>query len=408
MASSDECPQRVHGVAVGENVFEVADVPAYDIPFDPTEYDDRLIRLRTEMEERGLQGVVLTEPADIYYLSGYDTQGFWAYQALVVPFDGPLTLVCFVEEVGHAEARGLEHVGYSFGGDHVAATVATIERAGLAHARLGVDQGGRYLPAAVLREIGAGLPNASIVDISDLMEGLRLVKSPAEIAYIREASVISNDVMGTAVEAMSIGVSDRSIAMILTSGSIAQGSDYFAMGPYVRFGPTMVEGHLTWQGRRFEKGDVAELEVAAVRRRYNAPVLRYVVAEPTEPHLEVASEASRLGIQAAVAATAPGVLGSEVQAAAYEAGFEYVTQHGVAGTYLPDGYSVGIGYPPDWTEADVIAASSEYVLEPNMVFHMVSLFLFPQARIGTSELVIVTDEGCEALNTLDPGPVVVD
>ena len=84
----------------------IADVPAYDIPFDRAEYDARIHRLRLAMEAERLDGLILTEPSDIYYLSGYDTQGFWAYQAMIAPADGPLTLVCFVEEVLHAEARG--------------------------------------------------------------------------------------------------------------------------------------------------------------------------------------------------------------------------------------------------------------------------------------------------------------
>ena len=322
--------------------------------------------------------------------------------------DGSLTLVCFIEEIGHAEARGLQHVGYEFGGDYVAETVATIGRLGMHQSRLGFDLGSRYLPAAAFQEIERRLERAKIVDISGLMENLRLVKSEAEIAYIRDASGISNKVMGDALEAMAIGVSDRTIAMILSCGSIANGSDYFAMGPYVRFGRTMSQGHLTWQGRRFEEGDAAELEVAAVRRRYNAPILRYAVAGTLEGHLAVAAQASRLGMEAVSAVTAPGKLGREVRAAAFEAGSGYVADHGVEATYLPNGYSVGIGYPPDWTEADVITASSEYVLRPNMVFHMVSLFLFPEERIGTSDIVIVTETGCELLNTLDPGPIAVN
>ena len=109
---------------------DIADVPAYDIPFDQSEYDDRLDRLRRAMEEQRLDGLILTEPSDIYYLSGYDTQGFWAYQAMIIPADGPLTLVCFVEEVLHAEARGLQHAGYAFGGDHIRMTVETVEKCG--------------------------------------------------------------------------------------------------------------------------------------------------------------------------------------------------------------------------------------------------------------------------------------
>ena len=385
---------------------DIADVPAYDIPFDQSEYDDRLHRIRVGMEERELDGLLLTEPSDIYYLSGYDTQGFWAYQALVVPAEGPMTIVCFVEEVLHAEARGLQHAGYAFGADHAQMTVETLATCGLSSARIGVDIGGRYLPVEVYQELERTL-SAELVDVARMPEEQRLVKSPAELLYMREAAAISNEVMSRAYEAMRIGVNDREIASILTCESIRLGSDYFSMGPYSRFGPTMVEGHLAWQGRTFERGHLAELEVAAVRRRYNAPILRYAVGGPIEGDVAVCSEAARLGMEAVREATKPGVTGSEVQEAAYAVGIDYLRSHGVAATYLPGGYSVGIGYPPDWTEADIITAYSDYVLQPNVLFHMVSFFLLPGVRVGTSDLVLVTDDGCEFLNTLESGPISV-
>ena len=385
----------------------IANVPAYDIPFEQAEYDARLAGLRGKMAESDVDGLLLTEPSDIYYLSGYDTQGFWAYQALVAPADGPLTLVCFVEEILHAEARNLNHAGYAFGGDHVRTTIETLKSLGLAEARIGIDIGGRYLPVAAYQAIEQELTRAELVDIGGMAEEQRLVKSPAEIAYIREAAAISNEVMARVYENLRIGINDREVASILSCDSIKMGSDYFAMGPYVRFGPAVGEGHLTWQGRTFEPGYVAELEVAAVRRRYNAPILRYAVAGPIEGDTAVCAEAAQLGIEAVRAATKPGVTGKEVRQAAFEAGTDHLRTKGVQATFLPGGYSVGIGYPPDWTEADIITSESDYVLQPNMLFHMVSFFQLPKSQIGTSDIVLVTEDGCELLNTLRPGPLAV-
>ena len=359
------------------------------------------------MAESALDGLLLTEPSDIYYLSGYDTQGFWAYQALLVPADGPLTLVCFVEEILHAEARGLDHIGYAFGGDHVQATVTALEQAGLSRSRIGVDIGGRYLPVAVYQQIEEALDGAELVDIGRMAEEQRLIKSAAEIAYIKEASVISNTVMGRVYEAMRVGVNDREIASILSCDSIRLGSDYFAMGPFARFGPTMVQGHLTWQGRILEQGQAAELELAAVRRRYNAPILRYALAGPIEGDYAVAAEAVKAGLDAVAQTARPGAVGSEVRSAAYEAGTEHLERNGVDAAYYPGGYSIGIAYPPDWTEADIITETSDYVLRPNVVFHMVSFLQLPDARAGTSDIVVVTEDGCELLSTLEPGPVSV-
>ena len=214
--------------------------------------------------------------------------------------------------------------------------------------------------------------------------------------------------MGNVYEAMRTGVNDREIASIMNSDSIKLGSDYFAMGPFARFGPTMVQGHLTWQGRIFEPGHVAELEVAAARRRYNIPILRYAVAGPIDGDLAVCAEAVKIGLDAVSQTAKPGITGREVQQAAFSAGMEHLSANGVDGTYLPGGYSIGIGYPPDWTEADLVTSSSQYVLKPNVLFHMVSFFQLSDARLGTSDVVLITKDGCETLHTLEQGPISVD
>ena len=383
---------------------EVADVLARDNPFAAEEYTERLTRLRGRMERLEVDALLLTEPADIFYLTGYDTAGYWAYQALVVPADGEMTLVCFIEEGLAAEARNLDYAGYAFGEDHVKTTIGTLTAKGLARERIGIDISGRYLPAAVFDELKRQLSAASIVDASGVMEDERLIKSPAELRYIREASAISNQVASNALDVCEVGVSDRLVSAVIAADCIKLGSDYPAMGPFVRFGPAIFEGHVTWQGLTLEKGWIGHMELAAVRRRYHAPISRYVIARPLDGDLAAATEGVKIGLDTVAAVAAPGKTGAEVRGAAYEAGMDHLRSAGLDGDYLPGGYSIGIGYPPDWTEADLITATSEYVLQPNMAFHMVSFFLFPPLRMGISEVFIVTEDGNERLNTIDGAP----
>ena len=169
----------------------------------------------------------------------------------------------------------------------------------------------------------------------------------------------------------------------------------------------MLEGHLTWQGMTLEEGWIGHMELAAVRRRYNAPIGRYFMARPIEGDLAAAAEGVKLGIDTVAATAAPGRTGKQVSRTAHEVGMDHFRSAGLEGVYAPNGYSIGIGYPPDWTEADVITPTSEYVLAPNMAFHMVSFSSFRRIAWETSEVFIVTEDGCERLNTLDPGPTSV-
>jgi Xaa-Pro dipeptidase len=381
---------------------QVVDRVSYGWPFERSVFDDRLRRLRTDMERRDLGAVVATEPGDIYRLTGYDTQGYWNHQALVVLRDEPARLVCFIEEVKHAEARDVKPVGYRFGEDHVAKIVGLLRGRDLADG-VGIDASSRYLAVGTYLRLRDELHDIPLVDVSDLLEDHRLVKSSEEIRYLSEALQISNEVLRDSIDNLGIGVNDREIAAQMCSDAIALGSDYFTQSPYVRFGPSMVEGHLTWQGRVLNAGDAVELEIAAVVRRYTAPIVRFAIAGPMRGRYADGAEVALEGMRRVRAAMRPGVRGADVWAEAYAAG------DGTGLDYLPGGYSVGVGYPPDWTESDVVTATSKRQLSPGMVIHMVSFCQLPTARVGTGDVLLVTTEGCRSLAAfpLGPGPFVV-
>jgi Xaa-Pro dipeptidase len=370
---------------------------SYDWPFERSVFTDRVRRLREDMAQHGFGALIVTEPSDIYRLTGYDTQGYWNHQALLVLHEDPLRLVCFVEEVGHAEARAVVPVGYRFGEDPVVKIVKLL-RSGDVDGAIGIDAMSRYLAVDAYLRLRDELPGVELVNASGLLEAQRLIKSPDEVAYLTEALRISNEVLRDSIDNLGIGVLDRAIAAQMSFDAIALGSDYFTQSPYVRFGPSMVEGHLTWQGRKLAPGDAVELEIAAVIRRYTAPVVRFAVADRIQGRYREAAEVSLDGIQRARKAMRPGARGSDVWGDAYAAA------DGTGLYYLPGGYSVGVGYPPDWTESDLITATSRRELRAGMVIHMVSFCQLTTARVGTGDVILITDDGCTSLAPFPMGP----
>jgi Xaa-Pro dipeptidase len=370
---------------------------SYDWPFERSVFAERVRDLRDDMAQHGFGALIVTDPSDIYRLTGYDTQGHWNHHALLVLHDDPLRLVCFAEQIGHAEARAIVPIGYRFGEDHVVKLIQLL-RSRDVDSPVGVDARSRYLAVDTYLRLRDELPDVALVNTSDLLEARRLVKSPDEIRYMKEALRVSNEVLRDSIDELEIGVVDRAIAAQMTFDAIALGSDYFTQSPHVRVGPSMAEGHLTWQGRKLEAGDAVELEIAAVIRRYTAPVVRFAIAGAVEGRYRTAAEVALDGMQRARAAMRPGVRGADVWTEARAAA------DGTALTYVPGGYSIGVGYPPEWSEGDVITATSKRELRPGMVIHMVSFCHLASARVGTGDVVLITDDGCTSLAPFPMGP----
>ena len=116
------------------------------------------------------------------------------------------------------------------------------------------------------------------------------------------------------------------------------------------------------------------------------------------------SDSETLSMDAAVDAAMdtirPGVTAADVDHAARsvveKAGFGEYWRHRL-------GYSIGVNYPPDWGEGEIISLrkGEERELQPGMTFHMVPLCLiYREFGIGFSETIRVADNGCERFSSL--------
>jgi len=365
------------------------------LPFTESEYERRLQALRGLMEQRSLEGVVLAEPASVNYYTGYDTLGFWNFQALLVSRDGERCIVTFFEEMPRVERIGCRAEGYAFGADPIEAVERGLSGMGISRGALGTEKSSRYLAPSVLEALSGRLSRLAFTDLGEEVVGLRLVKSPAESDYVREAAAITSQAMRAGLESLASGGLDRDTAIAMHDKAIGNGSEYFSIPPLVKFGPTMTEGHLTWRGIHLNAGDGVNLEIAAVRHRYHAPLLRCAFAGQPDAEIADAMDVALTGLEGALQAIRPGVTGHEVDAASVRA------VEGTKYRFQPAGYSVGVSFPPSWMEAHLLAEGNQTPLERGMTLHVVPCVLIPGvAHVGASETVLVTDTGIEILTDL--------
>jgi Xaa-Pro dipeptidase len=380
-----------------------------DLFFSLAEYQERLDNLRGAMQERGVEVLLSFTPENIYYLSGYQTPGYYTYQCVIVPLEGdPVMFTRYLEETN---VRGLSWIDtrayYNDNQDPVEETLRALREHGLADKTIGVEENSWFLTVTDYRKLQEGLPGATFKDASGTVEQLRLIKSDQEIAYIREAAAACDEGVRRAIEVAAPGASENDLALALYAGSLEHDSEYMSLPPFVASGYRSALAHATWSGRELVPGEVVFVEHAGVIHRYSAALIRTLsVGEPSE-QVKRMDEAARAGLAAAIATSAPGVPAYEVDRACRGAirdlGFGDYFRHRT-------GYSIGINFPPDWGEGHImsIKESESRPLEAGMTFHFVpGLFDYGHAAVGCSQTVLITENGCEPLSTIPPQLFVV-
>lgn len=380
-------------------------------PFSRAEYDARLVSTRKRMAAGGLAALIVTDPANIYYLTGYDAWSFYTPQCLFVPADGdPLLFAREMDAAGaHATAWLPRDQVFGYPEDYVqqpdrhpmdwvaaALTGREVLRPEL-DGPVGLEYDAYYFSARAADALRAGLPGVRFVDAGPLVNRVRAVKSPAELDMMRRAARITERVMAVAADAIRPGRRQcdaaAEIAAAQAAGTAEFGGDYPAIVPLLPSGDGAGIPHLTWSDRPFAEGEATSVEISGAHRRYHAPMARTVMLGEPPRRLAETSRIVQEGMDAALDAMRPDVTCASVERA---------WRNVIAGYGLEKpsriGYSVGIGYPPDWGEHTMsLRPGDETVLAPNMTFHLILGMWMDGWGLELSETVAVTDDGAECL-----------
>ena len=376
--------------------------------FERAEYERRIAATKRRMEDRGIEVLLAADPANMNYLTGYDGWSFYVHQLVVVALDAAEPIW-----IGRAQdASGAKFTTFlaadnilGYADDYVQSTVKhpmeyvadTLEQRGWQRRVIGVEMDTYYFTAAACDSLRASLPNASFVDATALVNWVRAVKSPREIAFMREAARIVERAMQVALDAVAPGVRQcdavAAIYHALVSGTADAGGDYPAIAPLLPTGVKSTAPHLTWSDDPYREDEGTVIEIAGCRHRYHCPMARTVYLGTPPPKLSDAARAVIDGLDAALAAAAPGKTCAEVEAAwrAETAKSGIVKESRI-------GYSVGLNYPPDWGEHTAsLRPGDDTVLETDMTFHLIPAIWVDEWGVEISETIRVTETGAETL-----------
>lgn len=364
--------------------------------FSPQEYAVRIASVRQRMEARNLGSLLVTDPSDVFYLTGYSTFEVSVHIALVVS-PSSLTLQVPSIETGPATitTRVTDILGYRWESlNAVLDPLADVLRREAP--RVGVDAWHGSLRKGVIEGLQSRLPDVEFEDCSDILKSVRIVKSDAELENLRASARITGQGIAAAAGAVKAGVSDNDIAAIGAQALIAAGSEFMSMQPIVTTGARSSVIHTNHKRVTVASGEPVFLEFGASFNRYTAPMMRTLVAGTPSAHMRRVFDGCQRIVDELCRAMKPGNSFDAAAQAGEKALAPLVDDVFFSGVF---GYTVGAQFPPSWVEGSgYIARGETRVFEPNMVFHLPICLRVPgHWGIGSSETVMVTADGAEPL-----------
>ncbi|WP_172296908.1 M24 family metallopeptidase [Pseudoruegeria sp. HB172150] len=372
-------------------------------PFSTAEYKRRLSKTRAAMERRGIDVMIVSDPSNMAWLTGYDGWSFYVHQAVVMPLvDRPYWWGRGQDSHGALRTVDLFRTGIeSYPDNYVQSTerhpmqhlAELLKTHGLGSARIGVEMENYYFSAKAHAVLVEELPNAELVDATALVNWQRAVKSGEEIAFMRKAATISEKISMLAVDLAEPGVTKNQIAAKIMAAAI-EGTedawgDYPAIVPLMPSGPSAAAPHLTWNGDPMQEGECTFFELSGCYRRYHTPLCRSVFLGEPPDHIKKGEEALVEGLEAGLDAARAGNRASDIAnalgAAMERAGIERGARCG---------YPIGLSYPPDWGERTIsLRPEDDTILEPGMTFHFMPGLWMETWGLEITESILIRESG---------------
>jgi len=370
--------------------------------FERTEYAARLERLLERMREEKLEAMLLFAQESMYWLTGYDTFGYCFFQTLVVKADGTMALL-----TRSADLRQARHTSVI---DNVVVWVDRVNADptldlknllsdfDLLGARIGVEFDTHGMTGRVARLLDNQLASfGQIIDASYIVSGLRLVKSPAEVAHARRAAELADDALDAALPLIRAGGSEADILAAMQGAIFSGGGDYPANEFIIGSGEDALLCRYKSGRRTLAASDQLTLEWAGVSAHYHAAMMRTVViGEPSARHREL-YKACLEAITAIEDVLRPGnTFGDVFDVHARILDERSLTRHRLNAC----GYSLGARFSPSWMEHQMFHVGNPQEILPNMTLftHMIIMDSDTGAAMTLGHTYLTTEEAPQPLS----------
>jgi Xaa-Pro dipeptidase len=372
------------------------------IHFEAAEYLERKGKALDAMAARGIDALLMFKQESMYWLTGYDTFGYCFFQCLVLRADGDLVLLTRAPDLRQARHTSLiEDVRVwvdRAGSEPAEGLRELLAEKGLAGKRLGLEYASYGLTAANGKRVDAALDGfATTRDASDLIDRLRVIKSPAEIACVRRAAELADAALDAAIAETRAGADEGAILAAMQGAVFKGGGDYPGNPFIIGSGPDALLCRYKSGRRQLEVRDQLTLEFAGVWRQYHSCLMRTLVVGEPSPRQQARYAACREALAAAEAELTPGTPMGQV----FDAQAAVLDAHGMAPHRLNAcGYSLGTVYAPCWMDWPMFFHGNPERVAPGMVLFVHIILMDSDAGLAMTlaRTSLITERGPEPLS----------
>ena len=371
------------------------------IHFTEEELAGRRARTCEAIAATGLDGLLMFRQESMYYLTGFDTFGYVFFQCLYLGADGRLLLLTRAPDLRQARQTSvIEDIRIWVDGPDAEPAVALrdiLVELGCRGKRLGVEYEAYGLTARNGKRLDAALAGvAELSDASDLVNRQRVVKSPAEIAYVRRAAELADAALEAAAALAGPGAFEGDILAAMQGAVFKGGGDYPGNEYIIGSGPGALLCRYYSGRRELDPQDQLTLEWAGTYRHYHAAMMRTIpIGETPARQVEMHGVAAEALLAVEAALTPGGTIG-----AAFDAHTRVLDRAGYQAHRLNAcGYSLGTTFSPNWMDWPMLYHGNPVEVAPGMVIfcHMVIFDSERHLAMTLGRTSLITERGAEPL-----------
>ena len=377
------------------------------VHFTLEEFSDRKSKVIKELKKQNLDGLLMFRQESMYWLTGYDTFGYVYFQCLILTVKGDLVLLTRAPDLRQAQNTSIiKDIRIWIDKDRANPAMELkniLSELGLEKSNLGVEYEAYGLTGRNAIRLNNSLTNfATLHDKSELVSYLRVIKSDAEIVFVKKAAKLADNAMEIAWKYARAGQSEAKILAEMQSIIFEGGGDYPANEFIVGSGKNALLCRYQSEKRKLDNVDQLSLEWAGAYKHYHSCLFRTILIGKVNDKQKEMHAACIKALSLCEKKLKSGNKAGDV----FDAHAEVFDRLGYKKSRMNAcGYSLGNTFAPNWMDWPMLYKGNPIKLAPGMIFfmHMILMDSENQLAMNLGETYLITEKGNERLGkkTLD-------